>query len=173
MAGNITSLKKWFLQWVGLLIAMFLWWALYVFASSLNATDGETLTASKWNALVDQVNNSSADIVCPSGFVSVWSGYQLWCIQSALNPAKLWIEAANDCINNYWARLPSPTERYFAAVKNSLSIINSNHERIDVTYYASNSWEYRFGTLYNNSWVYRWSGALETQPYSYRCFIPR
>lgn len=174
MAEIIKNIKKWFLQWTGIVLAMFLWWALYVFASSLTATDGETLTATKWNALVNQVNNSSADRVCPSWFVSVWSGYQLGCIQTALNPAKLWIDAAKDCYDLYWARLPSWNERFIAAQYHWLWITSGSREWIDVVYYSL-SWTYtRRNWLLHNSWTkYMWSWWLENWSHTYRCFIPR
>lgn len=84
MAEIIKNLKKWFVQWTGIVIAMFMWWALYVFASSLTAIDGETLTATKWNALVDKVNTietTSTWYDYDSGWFDVWTtsaGYGWW-----------------------------------------------------------------------------------------------
>lgn len=61
MEKFIGNLGDWFVKWMWFLLALVIWGWVYVFASSLTATDGETLTATKWNELVNKVDTISTN----------------------------------------------------------------------------------------------------------------
>ncbi|MEF2175491.1 MAG: hypothetical protein V3575_03370, partial [Candidatus Absconditabacteria bacterium] len=63
--------------------------------SGLQATDGDPLTAEKWNELVSKVNG---DIVCPTGFTKLESqGRVFGCIQTDRKGTDIFYNAIKDC----------------------------------------------------------------------------
>lgn len=53
----LTNLKKWIIQWIWIILVLILSWATYAAWSLLpTEIDWQTLTAAKWNAVIDRLN---------------------------------------------------------------------------------------------------------------------
>lgn len=78
MKKTLNNLKQWVTIWIWIVFTLWISGLAYWALSSLTATDSETLTATKWNALVEHAVPSWAVMSfnlasCPTG----WSEYTL------------------------------------------------------------------------------------------------
>jgi len=131
---------------------------------ALYVNTNETLSAAKWNSLVDKSVN------CPAGFVLIQNqGNILWCIQKDPNTAALFPNAVKDCYDRFWARLPSYWEILNAYKNNlitasTLDMVDSIRRRLDSSSYRVMLYQ-QSGWL-PNTWLYSVSRT-------YHCFIPK
>jgi len=134
--------------------------------NDLYVSNGETLKASKRNALVDK------SLACPTGFTAISkNGNTLWCIQSTIQWSATLTTAEQDCYNTFWGRLPTYGELYIAAKNYSLP--NWANYALTSSTYAYNNWSRNYGILVFNTSTLVYSIWLLTTASDYRCFIPR
>ncbi len=138
--------------------------------ASLYISAGDTLKATKRNALVDRT------MACPSGFTAITNQWNMiWCIQNSLRPSTAsCYNAMLDCYDTYGGRLASPSEIKIATTRYAWSLTDelTQREWIDMSYiyYDGTSYSYRCSWLKTDGVV---SWGLYTDSQRYRCFIPR
>ncbi len=133
-------------------------------ANKLYVGAGETLNASKRNALVDK------SMSCPSWFVLIQNQWNiLWCMQNDANTAATFPNAEKDCFDRFGWRLPSYGEIVIAA-KSNLVNASVNYDMVDDMRANPNTSPYRRFILYARS---TWTPNTWpiTSSYPYRCFI--
>ena len=167
MVKFIDWLKHW--AWFVLVVWLFVFWIYVVmWWNWLQATDGDVLTAAKWNELVSKVN---WDITCPTWFTKIESQWRVYgCIQTDRNPTATFQNAIKECHNTYGWRLPSYSEIYMAITNYNLLNEWVSPEWVD-------QWDY-FQSY--NAWWQIWTSSSSYNPttnpynwlYHYRCFIP-
>ena len=173
------SLVQW--VWLSLWLSIFVLWIFFVkWTDPLTATNWETLTADKWNALVEKVNTIqwSTDDTCPTWFTKVEKQWNvLWCIQNAQNAPLNSYEAQLHCFNQFWWRLPFWVE-WFVSIQNYNleNEIDWWERTADLVSEATAWWQ----SWRNGFWlVWNWYATLYSRShanlntYNFRCFIPR
>lgn len=110
MEKFISNLWNWFVKWLWFLLALLVWWWIFVFASSLTASDWETLTATKWNALVNKVDSIAANS-------NGWTAVDTWDTTTFFDPNCEWRILRNSPSGNSTTSVPD-SYRYFDHVSN-------------------------------------------------------